>query len=103
MKYKDIERMASDAVRDYMDDGWVLDCATHAGCGVHFLNRDGERIAAGIRTVYGDEKDAREAARGAGSREDFPSHQGVPRQVGSRQVRMEERQALRCRYHEGEV
>lgn len=59
MKYKDIERMASDAVRDYMDDGWVLDCATHAGCGVHFLNRDGERIAAGIRTVYGDEKDAR--------------------------------------------
>lgn len=32
-----------------------------------------------------------------------PSNQGVPRQVGSRDVRMEERQALRCRHNEGDV
>lgn len=32
-----------------------------------------------------------------------PPHQGVPRQVGSRDVRMEERQALRCRHNEGDL
>lgn len=58
MKYRDIERMASDAVRDYMDDGWVLETCerTFSGCrGVHFLSRDGERIAVGIRTSNYDE------------------------------------------------
>lgn len=59
MKYRDIERMASDAVRDYMDDGWVLNYAVSAQPGVYFLDRDGERIAMGIRTVYYDEKHAR--------------------------------------------
>lgn len=59
MKYKDIERMASDAVRDCMDDGWVLDFASSGGAGDHFLNRDGKRIAVGIRTAYYDEKHAR--------------------------------------------
>lgn len=59
MKYRDIERMASDAVRDYMDDGWVLDFDSFPRPGVHCLNSDGERIAVGIRTAYYDEKHAR--------------------------------------------
>lgn len=33
----------------------------------------------------------------------IPPHQGVPRQVGSRDVRMEERQALRCHHSEGDL
>lgn len=58
MKYRDIERMASDAVRDYMDDGWVLELrnSSFSDCrGVHFLSRDGERIAVGIRASDDDE------------------------------------------------
>lgn len=62
MKYKDIERMTSDAVRDYMDDGWVLELrnSSFSDCrGVHFLSRDGERIAVGIRTAYYNEEQER--------------------------------------------
>ena len=62
MKYRDIERMASDAVRDYMDDGWVLELRNSSFSdfrGVHFLSRDDERIAVGIRTAYYNEAQVR--------------------------------------------
>lgn len=53
MKYEDIERMASDAVRDYLNDGWTLEMCNSSFSGVegiHFVSRDGEHVAVGIRT-----------------------------------------------------
>lgn len=76
MKRNDLNAIITGIVHRYIEDGWVLEMCNSSYSdvvGVHFLSPF------------------------------VPPHQGVPRQVGSRDVRMEERQALRCRHNEGDV
>lgn len=103
MKRNDLNAIITGIVHRYIEDGWVLEMCNSSYSdvvGVHFLSRGRERVAVGIRRP-----ELKEEARLLPQflSPFVPPHQGVPRQVGSRDVRMEERQALRCRHNEGDL